>query len=284
MAADLKARPAAQAGYLVGALVLWAVVYVLWVHWLSGIAVEGAVSRRIVYAVQSTLYIVFPVAILLPVTVVRIGKGVLAGGIVLAAALLVAHLSLPKGTILYHLTRDMSLLLAAVLVGGVVGWGVGENRHIVPAFVVLFVVDVWSVFRGVSLWIVERPEVTEHVVIGSPVVGYPGPGLPVIGPLLGPADVLILVASIALSVKFRLGVARSVVYLAGGLLAGFLFVAFLGRPLPMLPFLVVSFVLAHFRKLELDWRQVVAAVLFSFGLVAVLTVVSMMMSRGAPAG
>jgi len=166
-----------------------------------------------------------------------------------------------------------------VILGGLLGWGIAENRHILPAFVVLFALDVWSVFYGLSGRMSRSPEVLRHVLIGSPVVGYPAARIPLIRPLLGPADVLVLVACIATAVKFGFGLARTLAYLGGGLLVGFLFVAFLGRPIPMLPFLVSAFALGHYRNLKLDRSQLLLAFVFSAAVIAVITALGLAAGR-----
>lgn len=275
MLLNLRDRPAAQYGYLLAALLLWAVVYALWVHFLSALSVEGEAWRRIVFAFQSTVYVVFPVLILLPLAVVPAAGSVRIAGLALFVLMMAVHLTWPPESLGSHLFRDLSLITLAVILGGLLGWGIAENRHIIPAFVVLFVLDVWSVFFGLSGMISRSPEVTRHVLVGSPVIGYPAPQLPLIRPLLGPADVLILVACVAMTMKFQLGLVRSLAYLGGGLLMGFLFVAFLGRPAPMLPFLVSAFVVGHHQSLSLDRRQILLAVVFAVAVVSVLTVIGL---------
>jgi len=273
MQRDLRERASLQAGYLLAALVVWAVIYAVWVHLLKGVYVEGEIWKRVVFAVQSTAYVAFPVLLLLPLAVVPLDRRVRLGGILVGVALIALHFALSKGSLGYHLTRDLALLTFALVIGGIVGWGVDENRHIVPAFVVLFIVDVWSVFHGISLSVSQKPEVMEHVLIGSPVVGYPHRGLPLIGPLLGPADIVIMVAAIALAVKFRLGLARTLVSVAGGVAVCFFFVAFLGIPLPLLPFLVLALIIGHHANLRWDLRSILAAGGFSLALVGVLTLI-----------
>jgi hypothetical protein len=269
---DLRDRPLAQLAALFLGLICWAGIYALWVRGISGISVEGEALQRIVFGLQSTLYVSLSVLVLLPLILAPIHWGVRAIGMIVALMLMVLHFLWRDEGVAVHLFRDLSLVTSAVILGGLLGWKVAENRHILPAFIVLAVIDVWSVFFGLSKMLIQSPEVSRHVIVGSPVVGYPAPGIPLIRPLVGPVDILILVACIAMTIKFQFGLARSLGYLAGGLLAGFLVTGFLGQPLPMLPFLVSAFVLAHYRKLRLDARQVLIAAGFSIAIILMLTV------------
>lgn len=265
-ALDLRDRPAAQHATLLVGLALWAGIYALWFFLLAGVAVGGDALRRIVFALQSTIYIAVPIFLLLPVAVIPIRRSVRVVGITLAAALMLLHFLSPPESLYSHLYRDLALVALAIILGGLLGWRIADNRHIIPAFIVLFVVDVWSVFFGFTRTVSESLKLTQHVLIGSPVQD-----IPVIRPLVGPTDVLILVACLAMAMKFQLGLLRSSGYLAGGVFAGFLFVAFLGRPLPLLPFLVTAFAIGHHRTLPVNFRNIVAAVAFSACFITLLT-------------
>lgn len=271
---DLRNRATMQHTCLFLGLAAWGGLYILGVRFLSTFSLENEVGRLVVFACQSTAYVALPVLLLLPLTVVPLDRKVRVAGIVLAVIMMAFRFCWPMESIIAHLLRDLSLITLAVIFGGLLGWKVAENGHIVPAFIVLFVIDVWSVFFGLSRVIAQTPTVTRHVLLGSPVVGFTEAPIPIIRPLLGPVDVLILVACIAMAVKFRLGLLRALTYLVGGVLVCFLFVGFLGRPLPLLPFLVTAVAIGLHRGLHWDPPRILTAVGFSAFLVGILTVVT----------
>jgi hypothetical protein len=134
------------------------------------------------------------------------------------------------------------LLLAASLIGAVIGTAIEHPGHLVFVAIVSAAADVFSVFHpsGPSAAIVQSEAALSVLALPWPMLGTSW-----IEPFLGAGDVVFTALYVASARKHGLGTARTVLALTLAYAVTMVFVIALEATVPALPFLGLAMVVAH---------------------------------------
>ena len=160
-----------------------------------------------------------------------------------------------------HLLGTAALVTLAFLLGRAVAERVERFGHLLPAAIVMAAADTWSVLApaGVTQKVLERPELLPLLVLTFPYLGGDGSRVPLIGAM----DIAVVVIFWHAARRFGLSDLRS----AAATLAGFgitlAALLLLAVPLPALPFLAGSFVVAHRRAITLSRAEWISVAIFA---------------------
>ncbi|MEY4581767.1 MAG: hypothetical protein RL701_6470 [Pseudomonadota bacterium] len=136
----------------------------------------------------------------------------------------------------------LALLIAGTVVGSLIGRRVKQAGHLSFVALVSGLADTWSVTQpsGISHMIVNEP--TALSLLALP---WPLPGTEDIAPLLGVGDVVFVALYIAATRAHALPMRRTLLGLSAGFALSTCCVVLLERPIPVLPWLGICFVLAQ---------------------------------------
>lgn len=162
-----------------------------------------------------------------------------------------------------------ALLIAGASLGGAVGGRIEHPGHLLAVAAVSTLVDSFSVFHpaGPTAAVVARPAAIAVVALHWPV-----PGTSDIVPVLGVGDVIFAALYLTASRRFGLGVVRTAIAVAVGLVATMVAALITGLPLPALVGMGLAVVAAHPRARRLppkDKRKALAVI----GAIALLWIV-----------
>lgn len=141
-----------------------------------------------------------------------------------------------------------SLLTAGAVVGATVGGRIEHPGHLLAVVVVSVLVDTFSVFHaaGPTAAVVSRPAVIALLALPWPVFGTTN-----LAPVLGVGDIIFSALYFATTRRFELGMLKTAVALAVGLLATMVGVMVTEMSLPALVGIGVAMVVAHPRARRL---------------------------------
>jgi hypothetical protein len=145
-----------------------------------------------------------------------------------------------------------ALLVGGASLGGAVGGRIEHPGHLLAVVVVSLLVDTFSVFHsaGPTAAVVERPEMLVLLALPFPVLGTE-----VIAPVLGVGDVIFAALYMAAARRFDLGLRRTAIALAVGLLVTMTAVMITALPLPALVGMGIAVLLVHPRARRLPKRD-----------------------------
>jgi hypothetical protein len=176
-------------------------------------------------------------------------KGLVATLVASAAALgAVAWLGAELPPVVSAVVVTVALLMAGSSAGGAVGGRIEHPGHLLAVAAVSVLVDSFSVLHpaGPTAAVVARPEAIAVLALPWPLLGSRE-----LAPVLGVGDVIFAALYLAASRRFDLGVTRTAVAVALGLVATMGGVMATGLPLPALVGMGVAVVIAHPRARRL---------------------------------
>ena len=142
---------------------------------------------------------------------------------------------------------NLSLLVLAVSLGGLLCSVVEKVSYIIPLSIVAGVADVWSVFFGATEEMVRDMETARYFLISFPLMGKPD-----IVPMIGVTDFVFFGLYIQLVRKFNLGVKRNIVWLLSTFFLVLLVAIITHAGIPVLPFMAVGFLIINWKHLPFD--------------------------------
>lgn len=164
---------------------------------------------------------------------------------------------------------NISLLVLAVCLGGLLCSVVEKGSYIIPLSIVAGVADVWSVFFGVTEDMIRDMETARYFLISFPLMGKPD-----IMPMIGVTDFVFFGLYIQLARKFNLGVKRNIVWLLSTFFLVLLVAIIAQSGIPVLPFMAVGFIIINWKQLPFekeDKKSTLIMVLFLLVLFAFIT-------------
>ncbi|HEY3298733.1 MAG TPA: hypothetical protein VGK34_08775, partial [Armatimonadota bacterium] len=171
--------------------------------------------------------------------------------------------------------RDLSLMLAAVPFGYLVSFIIKEPNILVPVALVAGIVDFWNVMVGPLGKVVEKhPAIVDKVSVHVPSVVR---GLP--APTIGMGDIVFL--AMFFGVVYRFGMnAKSAFWLGYILLAVSLFaVLIFPIAIPALVPMGIAIVISNFNRFKLKRDEILATVIVSVFVAALLSVFTLFMRK-----
>lgn len=196
----------------------------------------GGSRTDMVYVAAVTFHLVLVLLVLME-TRYLVRAGWVAPALVLAPAAVVLELTYQQ----MPGTANVARVVVAATLGCLIARAMERIWWVVPVALAISVVDTWSVFgeTGTTRQLVE----TESSVLD--LLFFVGP--PTSNPLyfLGTTDLVFAVVFFAVSHAWRLPLLRTCLALLVGVAAAFVVVTVTGLGLPVLPFISITFVLAH---------------------------------------
>jgi len=246
-------------------VVAWVAILLTWQRLAQLPALSGAVGGTI--AAGLCLGSIVAGLVALVWAGVRVGELALA---TLAASIgyWVARVS-NAPTMAVQVLFNVFLSFFAASVGALVARLVQKPGYLLPVVIVVSLADVWSVYRGPTREIVERPEIVPAVT-----VSFPRPGTGEMAPTIGAADLVFIAFFLAASRAFGLGLVRGLLGIGAGLAAAVAVLA-MGREVPALPFMGIGYVAANWRRLGTDRKDLITTVRFAVAMLLIMGLVSL---------
>lgn len=196
------------------------------------------------------------------------------GGFVVMAYVLKSHPPLP---VVYGMVglHQLMLMLLAVFLGVTISYIIRERNLLLPVVIVAALVDFWNVYVGpLGHVVATRPDIIDKVTVRMPA---PAPGMPV--PMIGMGDFVFL--GLYLSVIFRYGMRVKGTFWLGYALMTITMLAVLtiGLPVPALVPMALAVIIANVGLFKLKREEMLATILVSFIVLALLTASGLHMLR-----
>jgi hypothetical protein len=194
---------------------------------------------------------------------------VLAGGAGGALLLGVTPLAADLG-----LVRNALLLASVPVAGDSIARMVEKRSYLLPVLLIATLADIWSVFYGPSLALVESGAV-KHAIITYPVAGRPDlPLLPQVVPAVGVMDWVFLAFLVQAGVRHQLSLRRLAIATGIGLLAAGLLLFLYQVPVPLLATLAPATALLWLPEILPTPREALITLLFALAMGVVFYVLS----------
>ncbi|MBI4865577.1 MAG: hypothetical protein HY816_01370 [Candidatus Wallbacteria bacterium] len=161
------------------------------------------------------------------------------------------------------LLRDLAQLSAATLLGAFLAGHISSGEILLALGIVVTVTDLWSVHGGVTRTLIEA-KVVDHFLVNFPVLLQPEVGF-----FIGTSDFVMASLYITCSERLERAWWRAPAAIAAGMIAAGTLAITLRIPLPVLPFMVVTYHLAFPRDYTLG-REGLKLLAAGLGLVGAL--------------
>ncbi len=253
---------------VLAAYAVWLAAFGLFTWWAARIDTQAnlyiAMASALVCGISTALVIV---------TTVDVPMSRLACFIVLlffGAIIIITYYTI-RNTYVAALLTNTALIGMAFSAGRVVAMGIQENGHLIPALIVMAVMDFWSVYFGLSSHIVEnQPEFLDMVMLRYPTPGLAEGASQGPPPVVGGMDFCFMAIFLPAAKKFNLGTSRVFFGLVISLAVFLIAVNFFGVKMPYAPFMAAGLFITAGSRLEWNRKHLLVTALFISGILGIL--------------
>jgi hypothetical protein len=131
--------------------------------------------------------------------------------------------------------------------GRIIASRIPEIESLLPIFVVGSVLDLWSVFMGVTHEMIAKKSVALDYLL----IQYPSFHSETVSQLVGLSDFLFISILMGVVIKFNFGIGKNILMLNLGLVTTFLLVVITSTGIPALPVISIFFVIGNYKNISM---------------------------------
>lgn len=253
---------------VLAAYMIWLAAFGLFTWWAMQIDIQAnqyiALASALVCGISTALVIMTTVDVPAP------NSACLVLVLFFGAIVILAYYTI-RNPYIAALVTNTALIGMAFSVGRMIAMGIQENAHLIPALIVMALMDFWSVYFGVSAHMVEnRPEIMDMVMLRYPMPGITSGvslGPP---PVVGGMDFCFMAIFLPAAKRFDLGPSRVFFGLVVSLAVFLIAVNYFQIKMPYAPFMAAGLFAVTGRRLEWNAQYLKLTALFVVGFYGLL--------------
>lgn len=184
---------------------------------------------------------------------------------------------------IWHSVNTVCLLLVTLTVGFWLAGEIEKSGHLLPICILGTLVDIWSVFHGISKNVGEQvmqhqQKIAETGVWSPPpmvellIMHWPYPGANMMASMFGVGDLAFIAMFMGASRRFNLPIWQTFFLMILGLGLATGTAIYLQKPIPALPFLCILFLAWYFSKFSLTYKEWRITIIISLIVLAVIII------------